>query len=227
MVRCLAGCARIYACEPLLQCEVPYDGHWERDDEVRHHCPNLVVRPVNHHNNINSNENQTTTVPVTVQMSHYNSTCASLVDMWWEWNRAFYHNFSSYAGNGSFSASAAPPARATIRLEDLLFHPRAVTTAIDECIHGHGDGGDGESKNTSQFNENNNDDPFNLCGGPPANARLFLQLCIGLATLWYGGGSAQGLVEAIRQSRHVITTVLVVVRNFAHATLSVSSHSNS
>ncbi|KAL7555498.1 hypothetical protein ACA910_003214 [Epithemia clementina (nom. ined.)] len=133
-------------------CQVPYDAHWQRDDKVRHHCPNLVVANHLHSNNENHNDDEnptTTTVPVTVQTSQYNSTYASLVDMWWEWNRAYYHNSGSYAANGSSSTSSSASARIMIRLEDLWFHPRAVMTAIDACIHGDDDGGGGDSKNSS------------------------------------------------------------------------------
>ncbi|KAL7555502.1 hypothetical protein ACA910_003216 [Epithemia clementina (nom. ined.)] len=127
--------------------------HWQRDDKVRYHVPNLVVRPANLHNNNENNHDDenptTTTVPMTAETSQYNSTYAFLVDMWWESNRAYYHNFRYCAANNSSSTFCSAAACIMIRLEDLWFHPRAVMTPIDECIHGHGDGGDGESKNTS------------------------------------------------------------------------------
>ena len=132
-------------------CESPYTLQWdsqpdkEEDEDYNHHhnqCPHVLRDPTTSHTNITGTK---TTIPVSLP-TQGKTQFASLAHLWKTWYQEYMVLPQSSVHpedrqkpllvSSSSSSSPLPLQRLVIRLEDLLFHPRAVMERIEECVWG-------------------------------------------------------------------------------------------
>jgi hypothetical protein len=123
-------------------CKTRYSAHWFHVSQA--HCPNLIPNHVEYEwfgktknflrkfyggdpwliDNVNNKANftlESSVVPLWVRYKTQNMNHDSLVHMWKDWNQEYY--------------DATFP-RLMVRLEDLVYHPRAVLTQMCHCVEG-------------------------------------------------------------------------------------------
>jgi hypothetical protein len=123
-------------------CKTRYSAHWYHVSQQ--HCPNFVPNHVEYEwfgktkqflrqfyggdpwlmDNVSNKANFTlnsSVVPLWVRYKAQNMNHDSLVHMWKDWNQEYY--------------DATFP-RLVVRLEDLVYHPRAVLTQVCHCVEG-------------------------------------------------------------------------------------------
>eukprot|EP00541_Cyclophora_tenuis_P012168 CAMPEP_0116552586 /NCGR_PEP_ID=MMETSP0397-20121206/6572_1 /TAXON_ID=216820 /ORGANISM="Cyclophora tenuis, Strain ECT3854" /LENGTH=202 /DNA_ID=CAMNT_0004077559 /DNA_START=96 /DNA_END=702 /DNA_ORIENTATION=+ len=100
-------------------CRHEYTAHWHHDPD--RHCPNLIPDDVDYQQFrrfISRNES----IPVHVKYAGFWKHHKSMAHFWNDWYREYW-NITTMN-------------RLIVRFEDLLFHPKAVTTAVCECAGG-------------------------------------------------------------------------------------------
>ena len=123
-------------------CKTRYSAHWFHVSQQ--HCPNFVPNHIEYEwfgktknflrifyggdpwliDNVSNKANFTldsSVVPLWVRYKTQNMNHDSLVHMWKDWNQEYY--------------DATFP-RLMVRLEDLVYHPRAVLTQVCHCVEG-------------------------------------------------------------------------------------------
>lgn len=100
-------------------CRHEYAMEWPHDER---HCPNLV--PTATDAELDPTfllDDHDSNIPIEIQYADFLQPHDSLIHHWNEW-------YTAYA--------QAPFPRVLVRFEDLIFHARAVTTAVCECAGG-------------------------------------------------------------------------------------------
>ena len=101
-------------------CRHEYTAHWHHDPN--RHCPNLLPDEADYHQFQRFLGGRNESIPVHVKYNGFWKHHTSLAHLWNDWYREYW-NITTMN-------------RLIVRFEDLLFHPKAVTTAVCKCAGG-------------------------------------------------------------------------------------------